>query len=62
MRILNDRKERNLLILTLCALTILCVVEANFDIPGFLVDTNASYFLTDESFKRIVSGLCLSIV
>lgn len=62
MRILNDRKERNLLILTLCAFTILCVVEANFGLPGFLVDTNVGYLLTNESFKRIVSGLCLSIV
>lgn len=62
MRILNDRKERNLLILTLCAFTILCVVEANFGLPRFLVDTNVGYLLTNESFKRIVSGICLSIV
>lgn len=62
MRILNDRKERNLLILTLCAFTILCVIEANFGLPSFLVDTNVGYLLTNESFKRIVSGLCLSIV
>lgn len=62
MRILKDRKERSLLMLTLFAFTILCLVEANFGLPSFLVDTNVGYLLTNESFKRIVSGLCLSIV
>lgn len=62
MRILNDGKERNLLILALSAFTILCLVEANFSLFSFLVDTNVGSLLTNDSFKSIVSGLCLSLV
>src|SRR5699024_1435615 len=62
MRILKDRKERSLLMLTLFAFTILCLVEANFGLPSFLVDTYVGYLLSTESFKRIVYEICFSIV
>lgn len=59
---LKKKKDRNLLILASCAFILLCFVEVGLDIPKCLVGTNLGDFLTNSSFKNILSGLSLSIV
>jgi hypothetical protein len=59
---LSNKKDRNLLVLALCAFIILCIVEANFTLPNYLIETSLGNFLTNEPFKNIVSGLSLSVV
>lgn len=62
MGILINNKDRNLLILALFAFILLCLVEAGFSLPKCLIGTSLGAFLTNNSFKGIVSGLSLSIV
>ena len=60
--ILTNKKDRNLLVLALCAFAILCIAEASLTLPKYLVETSLGNLLTGEPFKNIVSGLSLSIV
>ena len=62
MGILKNKKDRNLLILALCAFIVLCLVEVGFSLPRYFVGTSLGALLTNSSFKNIVSGLSLSIV
>jgi len=62
MGILKNKKDRNLLILALCAFIVLCLVEVGFSLPRYFVGTSLGDLLTNSSFKNIVSGLSLSIV
>lgn len=62
MGILKNKKDRNLIILALCAFVVLCLVEAGFSLPKYFVGTSLGALLTENSFKNIVSGLSLSIV
>jgi len=57
---LNNKKDRNLLVLALCAFAILCLVEASFALPKSLGGTRLGNLLTNEPFKAIVSSLSLN--
>lgn len=62
MRLWNDPKERNLLLLVIILFAVLCVIEGQYELVSCLNGTRIGGFLVSQSVKDISSGLIVSVL
>jgi len=62
LNLLKDRRERPLLISTLLAFIVLCIVEIRFPIFPFFIGSGLEDVLISDATKNIFSGLLIGLI